>query len=64
MSSRSLSGYVYYVSFILKGKNEVFRKFKEYKSLVKNQTERNIKTPWLDNGGDFTSKEFKELVEA
>ena len=44
MSSSSLSGYVYYVSFIddlscntwiyfLKGKNEVFNKFKEYKIL-------------------------------
>ena len=48
MSSRTLSRYVYYVSFIddlsrktwiyfLKGKNEVFNKFKEYKSLVENQ---------------------------
>ena len=65
MYSSSLSGYVYYVSFIddfshktwiyfLKGENEVFSKFKEYKSLVENQTERNIKTLWLDNGGYFT----------
>ena len=54
MSSSSLSGNVYYVSFIddfsrktwiylLKGKNEVFSNFKEYKILVENQTERNIK---------------------
>ena len=46
MSSNSLSGYVYYVSFIddfssktwiyfLKGKNEVFSNFKEYKSLAR-----------------------------
>ena len=57
MSSKSLSGYVYYVSFIydfscktwiyfLKRKNEVFNKFKENKSLVKNHTERKIKTLW------------------
>ena len=45
MYSSSLSGYVYYVSYIydfshntwiyyLKGKNELFSKFKEYKALV------------------------------
>ena len=72
MYSNSLSGYVYYVSFIddfsrntwiyfLKGKNEVFSKFKEYKSLVENQIERNIKTLWSNNGREFTSEEFKEL---
>ena len=49
MSSSSLSGYVYYVSFIydfsrktriylLKEKSEFFNTFKEYKSLVENQT--------------------------
>ena len=72
LSSNSLSGYVYYVSFIddfshktwiylLKGKNEVFNKFNEFKALVKNHTERNIKTLWSDNNGEFTSEEFKEL---
>jgi hypothetical protein len=46
----SLSGYVYYVSFIddyscktwiylLKEKNEVFGKFKDFKALVENLTE-------------------------
>ena len=55
MSSSSLREYVYYVSFIddfsrntwmyiLKWKSEVFSKFKEYKSLVENQTDRKIKT--------------------
>ena len=59
--------YVHYVSFIddfsrktwiyfLKGKNEVFSNFKEYKALVENQIERKINTPWLDNGREFTSK--------
>ena len=72
MSSRTLSGYVYYVSFIddfsrrtwiyfLKEKSEVFNNFKEYKSLVENQTYRNIKTLWSDNHGEFTLEEFKEL---
>ena len=72
MSSSSLSGYVYYVSFIddfscktwiyfLKWKSEVFSKFNEYKALVENHNDRNIKTLQSDNGQEFTSKEFKEL---
>ena len=54
MSYISLRRYVYYVSFIddfshktwiyfLKGKSEVFSKFKEYKALVGNQIDRKIK---------------------
>ena len=65
MSSDSLRGYVYYDSFIddfshktwiyfLKGKNEVFSKFKEYKALVENQMDRKIKTLRLDNDREFT----------
>ena len=67
MSYSSLRMCVYYVSFIddfscntwiyfLKGKSEVFSKFKEYNSLAENQMDRKIKTLWSDNGGDFTSK--------
>ena len=69
MSSSSLSGYVYYISFIddfsrktwiyfMKNKDEVFSKFKEFKALIKNHTEKNIKTLRLDNGREFTSNEF------
>ena len=49
MSSSSLSGYVYYVSFIddysrktwihfMNNKYEIFSKFKEFKSLIENHT--------------------------
>ena len=49
MSSRSLRGYAYYVSFIdgfsrktwvyfMKNKDEVFSKFKEFKALIENHT--------------------------
>jgi hypothetical protein len=69
MPSFSISGYVYYVYFIndysrktwvylLKSKDEVFNKFKEFKALIENLSERNIKTLRSDNGGEYTSKEF------
>jgi hypothetical protein len=67
MPSISLSGYVYYVSFIddysrqtwvyfLKSKDEVLRKFKEFKALIENISKRKIKILRLDNGGEYTSK--------
>ena len=51
MSSSSLSGYVYYVSFIdefsrktwiyfMKNKDEFFSKFKKFKALIENHTEK------------------------
>ena len=72
MSSSSLRGYVYYVSFIddfsrntwiylMKNKDEVFIKFKEFKALIKNYIEKKIKIFQSDNGEEFTSNEFKEL---
>ena len=39
----------------------MFNKFKEYKALVENQTDRKINILRSDNGGEFTSDEFKEL---
>ena len=67
MSPSSLSGCVYYVSFIhvfshntwihfLKGKCDVFSQFKEYKALVENQKDRKINTLRSNNGGEFTSE--------
>ena len=45
----------------MKNKDEVFNKFKEFKSLIENHIEKKIKTIRSDNGGEFTSNEFKEL---
>jgi hypothetical protein len=67
--STSINGYIYYVSFIhdysrktwvyfLKSKDELFGKFKEFKALIENLSERNIKILRSDNGGEYTSKEF------
>ena len=61
MSASSLRGYVYFVSFIddfsrntwiyfMKNKDEVFNKFKEFKSLIENHTEKKIKTSRSNNG--------------
>ena len=69
MPSASLRGYVYYASFIddysrknwvsfLKSKDEVLKKFKEFKALVENLSERKIKILKSDNGGEYTSNEF------
>jgi hypothetical protein len=65
MSEDSLTVYVYYVYliddhsckswiYLLKGENEVFGKLKEFKALVENLTEKNIKTFRSENGGEFT----------
>jgi transposase InsO family protein len=42
----------------LKSKDEAFSKFKEFKALIENISERNIKILRSNNGGECTSKEF------
>ena len=74
MSIASISGSMYYVSFIddfscktwiyfLKTKDEVFSRFQEFKALVENQTWKKIKVLRSDNGGDYTSKEFESFYK-
>ena len=74
MQTTSLSGYVYYVYFIddylcntwiyfLKRKDEVFEKFKDFKSLVENLSEKKIKILISNNRGEFTSNELKDLCK-
>jgi hypothetical protein len=70
MSIVSISRSMHYASFIdefslktwiyfLKTKDEVFRRFQEFKSLVENHTGKKINVLRLDNGGEYTSKEFE-----
>ena len=47
----------------MKNKDEVFNKFKEFKALIENHTEKKIKTFRSNNGGEFTLNEFKELCK-
>jgi transposase InsO family protein len=69
MPSSSISGYVYYVSFIddYSRKDldifEVFNKFKEFKALIENLSVRKIKILRSDNGGEYTSKEFMNFCK-
>jgi transposase InsO family protein len=74
MPSSSISGYVYYVSFIddysrktwiyfFKSTDEVFIKFKEFKALIENLSERKINILRSDNGGEYISKEFVKFCK-
>ena len=47
----------------MKNKYEMFSKLKEFKALIENDTKNKIKTFRSDNGGEFTSNEFKELCK-
>ena len=73
ISSKSLSGAKYFVTFIdakthytwvyfLKSKDEVFSKFLEWKALVERMSAYKIKTLRTDNGGEYTSREFNKYL--
>ena len=75
LKNKSLSGAEYFLSFIddnthftwvymLKKKDEVFRKFREWKAMVERESGHRLKTLRTDNGGEYTSTEFKEYLEA
>ena len=42
---------------------DLFSKFKEFKPLVENLSEKKIKIFISDNGGEFTSGEFKAFYK-
>ena len=74
MSSKSLSGAEYFLTFIddktryvwvyiLKQKDQVFEKFLEWKALVEKSTGRKLKALRTDNGGEYTSAEFEAYLK-
>ena len=74
MSSPSLNGCLYYVIFIddfsrkswiyfLKAKNETFSKFLEFKALIENQTEKDIRALRTNNCGEFESHQFDDFCK-
>lgn len=70
----SVKGASYYVTFIhssprktwiyfMRTKDEVFSQFKGFKALVENLIGKKIKVLRSDNGGEYTSNEFKYLCK-
>jgi len=49
--------------YLLRTKDEAFGKFKEFKKMVENQKERQIKVLRSDRGGEYFSKEFSTFYE-
>jgi hypothetical protein len=45
-------------AYFLKNKSEFFENFKIYKEVVENEMDSRIKCLRLDNGGEFTSKDY------
>lgn len=74
MSTNSLGGNKYYVSFIddysrmttvflIKNKAQVFDRFESYRNLVENQLNRKIKILRTDNGTEYCNRKFKEVCD-
>jgi transposase InsO family protein len=74
MSVTSVQGASYYVTFIddfsrktwiffMKTKDGVFSQFWEFKARVVNQTRKKIKFLRSDNGGEYTSNDFKDFCK-
>ena len=48
--------------YVLKRKDQVFKRFLEWKALVKKSTARKLKALHTDNGGEYTSAEFEAYL--
>ena len=70
----SLGGHIFFMSIIdnysrmtwvimMKHKSEAFKNFRQWKTLVENQTEKKIKRLRTDNGLEFCSSEFDEFCK-
>ena len=50
--------------YFLKAKSKVFERFREFKTLIENQTRRKIRVLRTNNEGENTSNEFLEYCSA
>lgn len=75
MGTQSLSGGEYFLTFIddktryvwvyiLKHKDEVFKKFLEWKIMAEKSTGKKLKVLRSDNGGEYVSKEFGSYLRS
>ena len=75
MSSKSLSGNEYFITFIddysrhvwvypIKTKDQALSKFKDFRLLVENKFDCKIKQLRSDNGGEYTSHEFENYLKS
>uniref|UniRef100_A0A0A1X768 Retrovirus-related Pol polyprotein from transposon TNT 1-94 n=1 Tax=Zeugodacus cucurbitae TaxID=28588 RepID=A0A0A1X768_ZEUCU len=71
---KSVGGARYFLTFIddfsrmifiysIKEKSEVFEKFKTFKNMVENQTQKTIKKLRSDNGTEYTNNKFSEFLK-
>lgn len=74
VGEKSLGGAEYFVTFIddwsnhiwtfpIKKKSEVFATFKRWKARVENETGKKLQTLRTDNGGEYTSGEFRQHLD-
>ena len=74
ISTKSLSGAEYFVTFIddysrrvwvyfIRNKSEVFGRFVEWKAMVEKSTGAHVKTLRSDNGGEYLSSEFIDFLK-
>lgn len=73
METKSIAGSQYFLLFVddysrmtfiyfLKYKNEVFKRFREFKAMVENQQSKKIKILRSDNGGEFCNGEMENYL--
>ena len=54
----------YNICYLLNNKDEAYGKFKQYKSMIENQTGRNIVKLKTDRGGEYSSQEFLNYLQS
>ena len=47
--------------FFMQNKDQTFSKFYDFKALVEKESEKQVKAPHSDNGGEYISNEFKDF---